>query len=279
MPSFDYIIAKHVPDPVRDEPRNVGVIVASHGDIVARFIGEKEDDPGEVDGRKIPGWVSSSSAYKQWIKFWREEIEDTRSLDASIEVSSLRQWNKVDFLLSDSGQIALPNEEAGTIEAVADDLYRRLVTSEVEDDADEDPSLKARIRQLVRATGIGTSSNWRDDYPVSVDLGSGKSEQLSFHHGYVNGGPKKLYHRVHLSPRESFLEKNLHDATWRFHLVKEQGILDFEDLAAFVYAPTEEVEERTEVEEALETLLTQARVLNLAEPDEVQDELRALGEH
>src|SRR6266699_384568 len=67
-----YIIAKYVPEILRNEPRNFGVIVWSPEKLDARFSGETGG--GGVDGRKIPEWVKSKTSYKEWVHYLRNCI-------------------------------------------------------------------------------------------------------------------------------------------------------------------------------------------------------------
>lgn len=69
--SATYWIARYVPDTFRNEPRNVGVIVAVNGVVAARFLGERED--GSFDGRKIKGF-SHPLVYAQWRTYWRSKL-------------------------------------------------------------------------------------------------------------------------------------------------------------------------------------------------------------
>jgi hypothetical protein len=71
-----YLVAKYISDLQRMEPRNIGIVVCASGVTCARFLGEKPGRPGHVDGRKVPPFVTSVAAYKQWIEFWRGEFED-----------------------------------------------------------------------------------------------------------------------------------------------------------------------------------------------------------
>lgn len=73
----NYWVAKYVEDPVRNEPRNIGVFVQNHTDVCARFIGERDD--GVFDGRRVRGNFLYPQVYAQWREYWRESISE-RSL-------------------------------------------------------------------------------------------------------------------------------------------------------------------------------------------------------
>jgi hypothetical protein len=43
------------------EPRNIGGVVWSRGEVAVQFAAERHEQPGEVDGRSVPGFVTSLS--------------------------------------------------------------------------------------------------------------------------------------------------------------------------------------------------------------------------
>lgn len=69
--SATYWIARYVPDTFRNEPRNVGVVVALNGVVAARFLGERAD--GVFDGRLLRG-LSHPQVYGQWRAYWRSKL-------------------------------------------------------------------------------------------------------------------------------------------------------------------------------------------------------------
>ena len=115
MPGPRYFLAKYVPDLTRMEPRNVGVIVWTPEGVDARFLAETPDRPGEVDGRSIPSFVTNAQAYKQWVAYWRKEldrweIEPTRGGPAVPRSSpdfldALARKGRGNFLLTSAGYL------------------------------------------------------------------------------------------------------------------------------------------------------------------------------
>lgn len=71
--SAEYLIAQYLSDPMRHEPRNVGIILVLGDASAARFIGE-EGDTGEIDGRAVR-WMAHPSIYRKWVKYWREQLQ------------------------------------------------------------------------------------------------------------------------------------------------------------------------------------------------------------
>lgn len=113
-----YLVAKYIPDLMRGEPRNIGVVLWSPAGVKARFIAENLDHPGGVDNSKIPEFVKSTSAYKQWIRFWQGEIGKPAIEPATggVEVprcspdfvAALQAANKSSFFLADGGMVFEP---------------------------------------------------------------------------------------------------------------------------------------------------------------------------
>jgi hypothetical protein len=67
-----YWIAKYIEDPMRNEPRNVGVFVEHNGAKAARFIGERED--GVFDARRLGNKFAYPNVYTQWRTYWKREM-------------------------------------------------------------------------------------------------------------------------------------------------------------------------------------------------------------
>ena len=53
----NYLVAKYISDLHRMEPRNIGIIVWTRSAVSARFVAERPNKPGEIDGRSIPPFV------------------------------------------------------------------------------------------------------------------------------------------------------------------------------------------------------------------------------
>lgn len=67
-----FYIAQHMPDLLRRETRNVGVIVQRGDEVAARFIGESH--PGaEIDGRSLKNF-SDPKLYRLWVNHWKKAI-------------------------------------------------------------------------------------------------------------------------------------------------------------------------------------------------------------
>ena len=69
-----YLLAKYIPDPLRMEPRNIGVVLWAEGNVAARFVGESDSpDSGSRLPRRLG--LPDRQVYKKWVQYWREQME------------------------------------------------------------------------------------------------------------------------------------------------------------------------------------------------------------
>lgn len=114
--SAKYWVAKYVEDPLRNEPRNVGIIVSGLDGLAARFAGERDD--GSVDGRRLQGF-KYADVYKQWLQYWREQI-DVENLDGIVGATT------INYYVVPGGEVA--DTGADRASAVCKFLYDLLVS-------------------------------------------------------------------------------------------------------------------------------------------------------
>ena len=89
-----------------------------------------------MDGRSIPGFVSSSNAYRQWVAYWRSQVETARNPPAtggpwcprrSPEfLPALMAANRGNFVLAEGGHV-LDSVDPDDLPDLADYLFRALV--------------------------------------------------------------------------------------------------------------------------------------------------------
>jgi hypothetical protein len=300
-----YLIAKYIPDLGRMEPRNVGVIVWSPDGVEARFLAERADRPGEVDGRSIPAFVTSPPAYQQWVSFWRAElarpaIEPLRGRDKVSRGSpgfldALQSSGRGNFVLAEGGFLLDPvaAEElprladrlfAALVEAagpeelprLADRLFAVLVEAAGPEDP-RDPSLDELCERLIAEAGLAEDANFRTRHEVVCPVAPGTEERFEFSYAYQDGSLRRLYQRVPLPREKAPLRKSVHDAAWMFEKVITAGIIRPEQGAVLVNA-TPELKADPEVERSLKVLGSVTRVLNLHDYDRAKAEFLALRE-
>lgn len=165
-------IVRCVPDPVRDEPRNVGVIAWHDGEVHARFVGE--DDAGDMDRRRIPRQlVGDRSTYADWVDYWRAqlkagEVDDVvRGQRVHIGdesfIEAMTNVTRGGFEIRRTAE-ALPAGQ-WSVKHIAEQAFERFVISdEVLASQDEQSVVKARHRQLAyNAERALRRNNYREE--------------------------------------------------------------------------------------------------------------------
>jgi len=262
------------------EPRNIGIILWSTEGIAARFLKEKVDRPGEVDGRSIPAWIESFGVYKQWIKFWRKEIdkEILHPYDGGIAVSKddprfldvLKTSGRGNFMLVDGG-VLLEDLKENDLASAVDYLYDLLIATPDDEEA-RDETLKDMIDRIVSETHLKTNRNFKPRYHVKCAV-AGTVTDFEFNYAYGNGHPRRLYHRASLASRQA--DTYVHNAAFMFEKVIAADVIKQEEGAVLVYANERDLEKRS-VRDAISILGGITRVLNLADIEQVTREFSNL---
>jgi hypothetical protein len=280
-----YLIAKYIPDLGRMEPRNVGVILWSPDGVEARFLAEKADRPGEVDGRSVPSFVTSTHAYKQWVSFWRGELDrseimplrgrDRVSRSSPQFLDALQGTSRGNFVLVEGGFLLdpVPGEE---LDRLADRLFASLVDTAGPEEP-RDPSLDELCERLIEEVRLSEDAHFRTRHEVACPVAPGTEERYEFSYAYQNGSLQRLYQRVPLSRKKTPLRKSVHDAAWMFEKVIRAGIIQPEQGAVLVNA-TPELKAEAEIERSLKVIESVTRVLNLHDYERAKAEFQALHE-
>lgn len=137
--SVQYLIAQHIADPLRQEPRNVGILARQGMLAGSRFIGE--DQEGRMDGRKLRRFPFPD-VYKQWVEHWKDAVARASDLDALLEGSTSH------YRLIRGGAVV----DVGTdpVEEVVGYLFRMLV---------KDDGYAAAVRAAESVTTIPSFRN------------------------------------------------------------------------------------------------------------------------
>lgn len=119
-----YYLVRHVPDILRNEPRNVGVILALGDELAARFVGEAS--AGSLDLRRVsPGLVPDRQLYFEWHNYWRTKLAPTPRMSPWPVMEELLRSSTPAYFVTAGGD--WHEDSDASIEAVADKLYRRVV--------------------------------------------------------------------------------------------------------------------------------------------------------
>lgn len=114
--SVQYLIAQHIADPLRQEPRNIGILARQGMLAGSRFIGE--DQEGKMDGRKLRRF-RFPDVYKQWVEHWKDAVVRVQDLDTLLDSAASH------YRLVRGG--AVVDVGADPVEEVIDYLFRMLV--------------------------------------------------------------------------------------------------------------------------------------------------------
>jgi len=266
-----YILAKYVPEVLRNEPRNIGVIIWTPWGVRAQFLG---DEKGSLDARKIPSWVQSRESYREWIGSWRSALiqKKARAADGS-DVSAkeagfldaLRLTSKGNYVLGDTGSV-LDTITEDDSDALLAYLFSTLVEQETDKMAVKVAFDMERLcNQIIRKTGAFKSHYFKRNLPVICKIAPGVTDFFNFDYALGNGNPEFLYQRVPLGQRT--LETSLHAAAWQFEQVVKDNVIAKEKSAALVM-PTEEQKSDERYQKAISVLKTQTRVIDLSTDSE-----------
>jgi hypothetical protein len=277
-----YLVAKYIPDLRRYEPRNIGVIIWSPEGVEARFFAEKENQPGVIDGRSVPSFVTNLSAYKQWVQYWRSEIQksETRPVlggepvaqDSPKFTEALKTANRGNFFLTDGGFL-LDKISSDQLPHLADHLFTTLVDTNALEDA-PDLTLDQVCDELLQASKLAGNPHFHNRYQIRCPV-AGEEEEFTFSHAYKNGILERLYQRVPIPKRKRLSLKNIHDAAWMFEKVIDAKIIARAKGAALVYI-NEDQQQDSDVESALKVLGLVTNVINLHDRGTALEEFQQL---
>lgn len=201
-----FSIAKHVPDLMRLEPRNIGVVVWGTGGFISRrFLGQDDDEiiPPPFVAKGMHG------AYKQWLAFWNHHLvsESIRPRkgpavprESADFLKVLREKSKEAFRLVDGG-VLREQVNKSDIPDIANDLFNKIVALPENARAThtESVALTGQYRDILKKTGIRERSDCHHDIDVPrVVFGELRAFKADLTLGPV-GQPIAVFQRVLLT--------------------------------------------------------------------------------
>lgn len=217
------LVVKHTPDPFRNEPRNVGVLISNGRRAVARFLGE--DDTDRLNLNSVPkAVVHDRAAYRQWVAYFRECLEDperyiTKGPGGIIPVASpahfstlLDEHAKGQYFVA-GGISMMESINDGNLDAALNHLFSRLVEEpEAEPDALSDVIERIIVRRRL------------DTAPTFARKVSAKGTAFHFDYGVLNaqGVPIHIYQR--LSTYDRGIEKEVAAGAYKLTEAMKVGI-------------------------------------------------------
>jgi hypothetical protein len=259
--SIQWFVVKHVPDLVRREPKNIGVIVFVEGRGESRFLGEQED--GDIDGRTVPQF-GNHLVYKAWVKQWRA-LRDQGAGALNREVAAGRR-SGASFYLEDGGELLVGNDDRPEDE-ILDDLYSTLVRPDTEPAVVDD--VRSMTRKVIRRLGLARQVQER--VRLSVTLG-GLPDDLWFDYRYDNGRPH-LMQRVGLATSDKGTWDRLHLVETNFERLRISKA--FDDFTAITFIKQHDADPRL-VEAAYGRLAGMAEIVDVSDQDAAAGKLGEL---
>jgi len=110
-----------MPDMLRREPRNIGVIVRDGDAVSAKFLGETA--PGVVDRRRTSK-LNAPDVYLEWVYFWRDELAKGAG-----GVEGVLKESYGNYFVIEGGHIG--DAGADSTDAVAEKLFVAMVTDAI----------------------------------------------------------------------------------------------------------------------------------------------------
>ncbi|MFE4817435.1 hypothetical protein ACFRFU_13570 [Streptomyces sp. NPDC056704] len=254
-----WYLVKYIDDVFRNEPVNIGVVVASDEGIGTRFLGQRED--GSINGQRISKRITGVETYKAWVDFIRREAA-RGVLEERIQDLSKRVGDS--YIIERRGPILNADDSRSPI-LVADELFGALVSAE----SAPSPSLEGLAERAFKRLCLppGKSIDHNVDYKVKVrDV----PQLVTFDYRYA-AERTTLMDRVSFVRHGKPLMQSVNDLLFRIEAMeKEQGIDGF--VALYSGA-----DHSAEVERQLRVLNRYAYTVDLGSDEAEEDIGRILG--
>jgi hypothetical protein len=206
----NWYLVKYVPDPFRDEPKNIGVVVEEDGRGVVRFVGQRD---GGFDGRRVRGIVRSPRTLKAWIDYVEYHLSSGTFREQVQRLSSRPGQNyRIDF--------RGPVEASGAdfeINALADDLFTELVGDAESDSMVSIDDLANDL--LFHRLMVPKNHRIEKDVSYRVNL-RGEPHDLGFDYRYESDRTT-LLDKISLAAPDKSLRRTVHDLMFRIEHVRE----------------------------------------------------------
>jgi len=138
-----YLIAQYLADPLRKEPRNVGVVARLGDRTLSRFLGE--DEAGSFDKRKLKP-LNQPDVFLQWVKYWQEQGQGVAKLEDLIDP------DRSNYALIKGGEVFDTGNDP--LEQVVDYLFSRFVGRGFAEAVREGDPVLVTSRQLAHSIAV-----------------------------------------------------------------------------------------------------------------------------
>ena len=261
----EFLLAQYHRDPIRREPKNVGVIVLTDRGAAARFLGERAGS--DIDLRTVR-WSREPAIYQQWVEHWREELD---SSEGDL-IKRLSRTNGGNFDVIPGGAVTGINGDSPA--EICAHLFPLMVDADAEADPDAttevDSSLKEMARDITKRFSdlgiLGGRVHNPPPNPVWVrPTVKGKRAEHQPQYSQVSGIPCIMEVVNFMAVRKSPVKDH---AGWAAKMFDD--IRDYRpqtDTIALIRAGKDDLLDKT-VRYALALLEDSARIVNLSDPDQ-----------
>lgn len=226
------IVAKHVPEKFRNEPRNVGVIICAGGSVMARFLGE-DRRTGRLNLNQVPqSLVRDKQAYRSWVEYWRECLNDPDryapfgpggiARATSRHMETLLSFHKDGQYFLTGGMSLIEDIAPANLAPALDNLFERLVV--VREEPTHEEALKDCIASVISQKNLHSIEHFREKFAP---------EGSRFHYDYLILGADNRARRIwqRCSTYGRTIEKEV--ASTGFKLIKANADLGITPADAF----------------------------------------------
>lgn len=267
-----YFVAKYIPDLIRQEPRNIGVVLWTPSGVLARFIGE--DDDGRLDSRRVPEWLGDATVYREWVAFWRGQC--AKGLDAilgplealdydsegRIRDTLLGEVSKAHWILAPGG-VVLDPVEYGQDGTLLTRLFDQVISFTPLIDQLATLPVEQIVGTLIKALDLKKNPHFHKDYHLKVKTKTGY--ELTLDYAYVGKKVNRVWQTLPVFPHQKQMHTYAESTAFRLNLVHaELGLKD--DNMQVLHSMT--VEQERKNKKTLSMVGEYAQVFNIRDTQE-----------
>lgn len=206
-----WALARHIADLERGETRNMGVVLVNDGQVIGRFLGERN---GTVDLRTVRG-MGAGPAYRSWVEYWRGQmLLGEAGLAEAMNASQPGE----NYFLQYAGELLVG--EMGDAHEFLDSLFSKLVDIERAESVDPITETMKRAATILKYPLIEDVS-----FDVPVPDAEDRIDRLHFDFRIDNRVPH-LFRRVSTGKDSN----SVHATAWSFRSITEADLPNLRDV-------------------------------------------------
>jgi len=223
---IQYLVAKYIGNPIRMEPRNIGIVARFGERVFVRFIGQKPNQ-GRLDLRSVRHLVSHTATYKQWIDYWLHVIDSANDVEKAF--AELVASSNTNFVVVSGEPIFPPEHLVGEPHLLTDYLFQTVVAGNEAPDGDEKLAAESRLARvnlnrqcarIIRQYGLGGNPRFEDTPIVPCSLIGGTTGTVQPSYAYRNGS-EIYFQKVAVEPHTAeATQKEINNAAFIFERLK-----------------------------------------------------------